>query len=516
MIGFNVPTTVTVNAQANDLSTKLVLTRDAAMPCWSSSNLQSNKVHGVAFDLLALDNQDSQTTWKFTGEALDSDSVSVIAGNQTATVTKLGVASASAPPVVPIGQDLTVGECPFVFIPDAMDFIVSVCFNWTATAASNTIDVVLEQWLQPGRTVDTVVGLSNQYSVGTYGVGSVVRSGIAGAETGKWYRVSSVSVVWQSASVSQLLCTVGLFAAPAGSSFAGSGSNMGTLNAVTSSNTDALMPLFAPPEFSISREPYRDTKVTAVALLATNVTSVMYKQGTCLAGRLSPERASFEQVAEVTVGTLHPAEKALLPLETGYYTYVPPGSDLATFSDYTYVADGPRGNQSSYLPVFRLDNKSYYNVAFFDVAANGSASNFALTVSLHLEFRTSSALFPLAVSGTTLETLHLAQMGLMQAGFFFENPEHKSLLNRIVNGIKRLEPYAAPAITLAKAVHPPTGRVLAAAATAAKAFTAIAGAKRGQSNKPKKLAVRSGPVSVRATSVRTNGAMGTRARGRKR
>jgi hypothetical protein len=218
---------------------------------------------------------------------------------------------------------------------------------------------------------------------------------------------------------------------------------------VSSTATYNLFPGFAPAEFGNSTLPWATTRTTATAALFTNVTQVLNKGGTVLAGRITPQVHNPWLVTSATLSTLHPAEKQFLGLETGLYTYVPPSTDLADFWDYTLPTD------SGTLPLFRLDNTAMCNVGFF--TTTGVIESIAITTDWHIEFRTSSALFPIGMCTMTLETLHQAQLALHAVGFFFENPDHKDVLSKVASSAARFAKIAVPAVTL---LNPTAGMAL--------------------------------------------------------
>jgi hypothetical protein len=69
----------------------------------------------------------------------------------------------------------------------------------------------------------------------------------------------------------------------------------------------------------------------------------------------------------------------------------------------------------------------------------GSDSQMAVSVSSHLEFRTSSSLFSLGYTKETLESLHQAQVFCAQKGIFFENPTHvRSIIKGLGAALSRM------------------------------------------------------------------------------
>jgi hypothetical protein len=209
-----------------------------------------------------------------------------------------------------------------------------------------------------------------------------------------------------------------------------------------------LYPAVQPTEFQHSILPWSSTRTTASAALFTNVTQVLNKGGTVLAGRLSPESAEVWTFTSLNLQNLHPAEKAYLALESGAYSFVPPSTDLTDFYDYTSPNSVSNFSSSSTVPVFRLDNASLVSALVFTPAA-GVSEALAINLDWHIEFRTTSALFEIGMSTATIESLHQAQLALASVGYFFPNATHKSVLNKVASGatgfLKWALPYAAAA-----------------------------------------------------------------------
>lgn len=507
VMGFNVPSEVPVTGGD---PVKVVLARDAAFPFWSSGEPVGNKGHLVAYKLVS---NDASVSSGRRGYVVDTDGSAHGAYVPSTAITyPFGVpdfnwssTNAGTSANIPVGLDADQGNVPWVFMPDGMaSWVHFGASNVSGTATTLTVDITVEVWNSNGDSVEVVYSLAIA-NINTNPAGAVKFSaGSAGADTGSWRRVKMVYTTPGAASTLPEPCYATLLSLPLAATYNATGGISGVFELAANTTTGALLPVVVAPEFPTSTVPYNDTRLTAVGLLLTNVTQVLNKSGTVLAGRVGPRRVPFGSVTQSTLNALHPAEKAWLPLETGLYTYCPPGSDLDEFRDYTFQLAG--GVTNGLVPMYRLDNTAMVNIAYLSMPS-GVNGSFAATCTTHLEFRTTSALWQIAVSGYTLETLHLAQMGMMAAGFFFENPEHKSLLTRVANGIKKLEPYATPLVAVAKAVHPPTGQVMAAAYNAARAFAAVAGKPKNNAA-PKKLVIKAGPQRVPTTSAKASGILG--------
>jgi len=244
----------------------------------------------------------------------------------------------------------------------------------------------------------------------------------------------------------------------------------------------AHFPISWPVEFVNSQIPWSSVRTTAVAVLGTNVTQVLNKNGTILAGRLNPNLVNAWEATTQTVAGLHPAEKAYLPLETGFYTYCPPSTDLAFFADCTLNTSVGAPN----APIFNLDNDALYNKLFLATTVN---SQLAITTSWHIEFRTTSSLFQVGLSAMTLESLHAAQLVLAENGFFFENPEHDTLLGKVIRTAKKYAPEVV------SSMNPMAGKLLKMVVNQA--------SKRGATVTPKP-----GPTKPPSTSAKSSGILG--------
>lgn len=209
-----------------------------------------------------------------------------------------------------------------------------------------------------------------------------------------------------------------------------------------------LYPVSFPVEYTSVTTPWQSVRCNAAAALFTNVTSVMNKEGTVNAGRLTVDRVSpfaFD-LWENAMSVIHPKDRYFGALENGLYTFTLPeqGSEV-----YREVQVTPAGG-SKPIAVFDMRYFQYYNaIIFSDLANSASAAptNLALTVDRHIEFRTSSVLFPLGFSTLSLESYHVAQMALVQSGVFYENPTHLGVIaNVITAGLKKVAPYVYPII----------------------------------------------------------------------
>lgn len=420
LMAFNYPTTA---ALAANTPVKFMCSRQATYPVWGEST-----VNGIA--TLATYKAEISAATAATSVIFDSLMLSDWAvSNRIASGTAIGVAGAN-PPLVPyqlFGVDNSCGNSPFVYVPNNYTMSHVIAALAPVTNAATTV-VTYEIWSSPGE-VYRAAGTGSISAGNTGGLGN----GPAAVVGPCWVRPVSFALNFAVATSIVQQFTVSFVVSTAGVTYATSAVTMGQITPVGGGVT-GFGPICWPVEFANSTLPWYSTRTTAAAFLGTNVSQILNKGGTVLAGRVAPQVFNPWLVTSSYINALHPAEKAFLPLETGVYTYAPPSTDLADFWDYTLNTSGG----APAAPVYRLDNTSLVNIMF--LTATAVTEQLAINVDWHIEFRTSSALFPIGLSAVTLETLHQAQIALASVGFFFENPEHKQILSRVIAAAKKYGP----------------------------------------------------------------------------
>lgn len=205
----------------------------------------------------------------------------------------------------------------------------------------------------------------------------------------------------------------------------------------------SMLPFFNAPGLDVSRIPFSNTRCTAVSALFTNVTKALNKEGTVLAGRLNPTSMNVMNFSASSFATVLPCEKYYYGLETGFYTFAPLVSNSEEFSDDVYS----RAGESSFTPWMHLGNKGLINSFIFSDPDGDTI--LAINLDWHIEFRNSSVLWPVAISGVSLETAHQVQLALLEAGFFYDNTIHTAILNGLMNAVNRIMPAMKAAGRLA-------------------------------------------------------------------
>jgi hypothetical protein len=244
------------------------------------------------------------------------------------------------------------------------------------------------------------------------------------------------------------------------------------------------------PEFYNSVAPFRSTRLNASALLLTNVTKVLNKEGTVESSRVifSPDSGRTFMNADVpTVSTSNPETRYFGALEKGAYTFTAPDQESLTFVtpyESVRVNDSTIATGGSAVPVMVQErlverpvmnlNPRYMNAIILTDLDMTDDSQLALTLDTHWEFRTISTLYQLDYSRMPIETYHAAMLAVMRAGLFYENNTHQKILHAVGKGLK----FAAPLI--------PGGNMLQLAHSAAQAAVNSQAKKKKPTAKPSK------------------------------
>lgn len=482
-----------------------MLARQAAYPLWMTRKIDKSVVYSVNYLLTATDDSVTypNTVAARTG-ATTVDPIPVVrlegayngatatgAARNRPVTTLIGGYTFDNTGLsnIPIAFDSGTGPAPWLYVP-AYSKIVFTFTGGTQMTTNPNVSVEYEVWLGPGMTnrsdvLMTSGGDTPTYDTSTYGLQAVVTS-----PGNTWVRVLGINII---ADYVLSLGAISMIVMPASTPHTftkGVGTTAYTtkveITGAPSVEVGWLLPVANPPEYSNTTLPWSSTRTTAVAVLLTNVTKALNKEGTITAGRVNP-KTSFEQfgvtpfnVAVDNLRSLHPAEKALLALENGFYTFAPPSTDLAEFWDYNaLMRNGIRtvSGISYQAPAYRLDNDSLVNCFFLTDSDTTTLSQFAGNLDWHIEFRSSSTLWPIGLSLMTIEAFHQAQFSLVEAGFFFNNRDHKKNEMTITQKIGMWAGRIAPMVRM---MHP-------AAGAAANALSAVISAKPGPPPKPNEV-----------------------------
>lgn len=431
VIGFNAP--YQWDPPSTNSHNKAILTRQAAYPFWVEKTLASTKPLAHGYYTNTDETFLAPVAAGNTGPCIVTPLPRIARGYSKQT----GVANALEPaftcgearPDYPldypiIGVDEACGMLPFLYVP-AGGTVVAIGTTEELTAMSDKFVINLEAWACPGQTRQ----LTSILHTGGWAAKGVYGTLVLGEAT--WVRFRSIVMQGSdAASTAPAVRRMYLYATNGGVSAPGHSTVEQVSYSFGSAGINAVLPVSGVPEFSTSSIPWRSTRTTAASVLFTNVTPVLNKAGTFLGARVNPNSHNPFTISPEGISAFHPAEKAFLNAETGFYTYCPPSTDLAHFWDYcTQIGGGVGEPPESEIPNYRLDNDSLVNVIFFK---DNVFANFAINLDWHLEFRNTSALFQIGLAAATLESLHQAQLTLTEVGFFFANETHKVTIGQIL------------------------------------------------------------------------------------
>ncbi len=236
----------------------------------------------------------------------------------------------------------------------------------------------------------------------------------------------------------------------------------------TQSPTNAwtyLLPAGPPLEADNSALPYSDSRCTANAVLFSNVSKVLNKEGTVQSARLV-SRGSVQPWGYQTsvLSQVHPAERYFGALESGSYSFTFSTAESEKFVDSVILRttiltwDAVLGTitfgGATNCPLIDIVTPTTFNAIVLKDPDLTTTSTMAVTNNYHLEFRTTSTLFNLGYNSMPLESYHAAMVSLLRMGCFFENPTHwTDVVRAILSGIRAatpiLFPSAAPLVSLA-------------------------------------------------------------------
>jgi hypothetical protein len=199
-----------------------------------------------------------------------------------------------------------------------------------------------------------------------------------------------------------------------------------------------------PPEFNNSTLPYTRTRQNASAVLFTNVTAALSKEGTILASRLKTAVIDPWNFTDSHINSVHPSLRYFGPLEKGLYTFTSPTGGDTTLFDSVLLLPSSSTYNSTARPLFQFLDIGVYNaVIFSDLGSSSAGTQLAVSSYTHIEFETTSSLFAIGVSRQPLEALHAAEVALLRFGHFHENPTHWSA---IANAAKAALGYVVPLV----------------------------------------------------------------------
>lgn len=422
VLGFNVPSTL----ELQSADTRLLLTRQPVYPVWADQTFTgwTNGATWVSTALPALGTGAAVLNLDFP-DALDY----AFTGPQIA-----GTASSPGPAIIGgfsylpyTGATPIIGQFAsknYVYVPAGYLMGVLVgSYTGICLVAANVTATLVE------RINDEDVRFTISCTIASNRTSGFVS--LAPTTRDRWISLLDVSL--QGAAALTVLdryfvTTMAFGASSAGFTASATPGDHGTITLTTAAVT-GLLPLAMAPDYAVTQLPWRHCRTTASATSLINVSTILAKSGSILAGRIDPIRYWPFSTTKTIVSNLHKSDKCVSSLQNGFYTYIPPSSDVATFADYTVFAE----RNTPFLPLYRLDNYSICHVLYLSNLA-ADKQNISLSISWHLEFRNTSTLFPIGISRATIEQMHQAQLKFMTMGFFHPNSNIPALLKSAFRG----------------------------------------------------------------------------------
>lgn len=419
-------------------SRRFTLCRDPCYPLWGETL--------VASGFFAISATGSATSWNLPARANSTIAIpnfdyTYIGGGPTFDGITIGNAAASDRGIIVADAPASVA----VYIPAGAYFH---CVFVTAAAAAGTgVEVEVVSQVGGEEFVNTIVCTA---SGNTY-----VFSGISGGTTATSGALAEGFVPIGFSWIRQVRTTA---TAPTASLVPNLLFGWGTnpLFAANGGTATVLLPVYTPPEFGNSIIPYTRTRANATAALFTNVTAALSKEGTILAARLKPAVVDMWNFGISHVNSVHPSFRYFGPMEKGLYSFTSPSQNSIYFEDAVMTIPSQFSNVSiTTRPKFSFKDYGVYNAMIFsDLGSAATGTQLAVSLYAHLEFEATSALFTPGVSTLPMESLHAAEIALLDLGHFHENPIHWALLKSLASqAASRVLPLVAPyALGAAKSV----------------------------------------------------------------
>lgn len=394
VLSFTDTFTVNTDPVADELPTRFVLVRDPAYPLWRHFEYPAGRIGISVFNM-------SQATHLIES----TNEIDWIPFNPMGTVFTRKLATSTYPHV----------STP-LYRYDGRDYLPVISTN----AA-----IELYFAADPGLTLINLMGkiLYSTMDVVSFSVSSAM-TGTSSQNRGYTWTLSSggntrpIGICFESFAVN-VGVNAFLLSASAGTTTSGNLNGAPLTNPGDEVPFQATLPITSPPEYLAAPIVWQNTRCNAAAVLFSNVSAVMQKEGTVNAARAPSETGvnMFSAPNWVTqFASVHPKERYYGPLEKGLYTFTLPDAVSELYQEYDDRGDG--------LPSFRfsLDGNRFHNMIICRDPEH--EASLAVTIDRHVEFKSSSVLFPYGFCTTPLESYHQAQMALASLGVFYENPVH--------------------------------------------------------------------------------------------
>lgn len=242
------------------------------------------------------------------------------------------------------------------------------------------------------------------------------------------FRVESVSVQAGAGGLTYTTCAVGVC----------TGNSANPLYSPTSATIYRLLPYGTPPEHQTAPLIWQNSRCTASSLLLTNVTAVMSKEGTAAGARVNVQSFPALRPSQwAGFSAVHPADRYFGAMENGLYAFTLPDVTSEEFRDCVVTATNQYSGAVTSCGMIDMAVLRYATCIHLCDTNAMTGVSIALTLARHIEFRTTSRLFPTAFSREPLETYHASQMALVTMGTIMENPTHLTAIARMTTSAVR-------------------------------------------------------------------------------
>lgn len=201
---------------------------------------------------------------------------------------------------------------------------------------------------------------------------------------------------------------------------------------------------------------YDNVRLNASAILMTNVTKYLNKEGVSRCVRLPCSRGSNPFAVKSVAGFAAHFVKTI-SLKDGLYSYLNTGmvssfSDAVLtmeYSDSFYLPPYMSGKTMA-VPVIELGELGYSNVIFMSDQDPTTPTTLSIQYNNHLEFLNSRQAFPVSLCTLDQEDLRRAYRALEASGTFYENPTHIGAVISLVSAaVRAAMPLLRPAVRAA-------------------------------------------------------------------
>lgn len=420
--------TTGINFALGAATRRLALFRDAAYPFWGDRACASLAAYatytGAVNDV---------------GDSMSNNVITRVDGvvGVTPTIDSVATTADQVCDLMPIAR---IGRSHAFYVPPGSYFCAEATLTTTAVDPPLTAEIQMTYYvnMEPRNTTVQMVPVSaGSFSFRFVGIANSATASTGSVVTGHFCPVGFVTVECVSFSTLLSVGANDVYTLKVG------WVTGGDFTTPASSKT-FFLPLRVPAEFATSDIPYTQARTNASALLMTNVTSILNKEGTVQGARLLGNTIDPWYTSEAILSAVHQKYRYYGPLEKGLYTFTTPSNHGTEFFDHSGLIANNGALHTTRRPIFNPENLASYNaIMAVDVVTGNTV--LACSVWNHMEFITSSSLFEQETSRHQLQALHTAETAILHLGMFHENPTHFAAIGSMaMKALRFVAPMALP------------------------------------------------------------------------